>query len=112
VVQSAVDANIVLLRREGDHVVIDNNVEAVKNWRVDQVLTSDLFGLDSARPPELDTALAERQRILSKGKLTKSDEKKLQALEAQIGNLPVGETPEDMQAMDIVRRAAELLRNK
>jgi hypothetical protein len=112
VVQSAVDANIVLLRREGDHVVIDNNVEAVKNWRVDQVLTSDLFGLESARPPELDTALAERQRILSKGKLTRGDEKKLQDLEAQIGNLPVGETPEDMQAMDIVRRAAELLRNQ
>src|SRR3989440_4385958 len=46
VVQAAQDANIVLLRREGDHVVIENNVEAVRNWRVDQILTSDLFGLE------------------------------------------------------------------
>ena len=50
VVQAAADANIVLLRREGDHVVIDNDVERIQNWRVDQILTSELFGLESARP--------------------------------------------------------------
>lgn len=36
VVQAATDANIVLLRREGDHVIIDNNVKAIQGWRVDQ----------------------------------------------------------------------------
>ncbi len=111
VVQAADDANIVLLRREGDHVVIDNDVERIKNWRVDQILTSELFGLESARPPQIDPALEERKRILAKPRLTKADEKRLTALEAQIGALPTGETPEDLQAMDIIRRAAELLKS-
>ncbi len=110
VVQAAEDANIVLLRREGDHVVIDNDVERIKNWRVDQILTSELFGLESARPPQVVPALEERQKILSKARLTKVDEKRLAELEAQIGDLPTGETPEDLQAMDIIRRAAELLK--
>lgn len=101
VVQAAEDANIVLLRREGDHVVIDNDVERIKNWRVDQILTSELFGLDSARPPQVVPALEERQKILSKPRLTKADEKRLAELEAQIGDLPTGETPADLQAMDI-----------
>ena len=110
VVQAAENANIVLLRREGDHVVIDNDVERIKNWRVDQILTSELFGLESARPPQISPALEERKKILSKPHLTKADEKRLAALEAQIGALPTGETPEDLQAMDIIRRAAELLK--
>lgn len=110
VVQAAEDANIVLLRREGDHVVIDNDVERIKNWRVDQILTSELFGLDSARPPQIDPALEERKKILAKARLTKADEKRLAELEAQIGDMPTGETREDLQAMDIIRRAAELLK--
>lgn len=112
VVQGARDANIVLLRREGDHVVIENDVEAVRNWRVDQILTSELFGLESARPPQLDKLLEERTKILSKARLTKKDRERLKALENEIGELPTGETPEDIEAMDVIRRAAERLKAK
>ena len=110
VVQAAQDANIVLLRREGNHVVIENNVEAVRNWRVDQILTSDLFGLESARPPETEKLLAEKNKILSKARLTKKDRERLKQLEEEIGSLPTGETPEDIEAMDVIRRAAERLK--
>jgi hypothetical protein len=100
VVQAATDANVVLLRREGDHVVIDNDVQAIKGWRVDQVLTSDLFSLESARPPQLDAALKERTHLLSKARLTAKDRTRLHELEAQIGALPTGETPQDIEAVD------------
>jgi predicted ATP-binding protein involved in virulence len=112
IVQAATDANIVLLRREGDHVVIDNDVEAIRGWRIDQVLTSDLFGLESARPPEFEELLKERNKILGKSKLTKADERRLKQLDATIGNLPAGETPEDAKAMEIIRRAAEVLKKQ
>jgi predicted ATP-binding protein involved in virulence len=110
VVQAAQDANIVLLRREGDHVVIENNVEAVRNWRVDQILTSDLFGLESARPPETEKLLEEKTKILSKARLTKKDRERLKELEEEIGSLPTGETPEEIEAMNVIRRAAERLK--
>ena len=77
---------------------------------MDQVLTSDLFGLESARPPQLDAALKERTRLLSKARLTAKDKTRLRELEAQIGSLPTGETPQDLEAMDIIRRAAEILK--
>lgn len=112
IVQAATDANIVLLRREGDYVVIDNDVEAIRGWRIDQVLTSDLFGLETARPPEYDVLMAERTKLLSKAKLTKKDEARLKKLEAEIGDLPAGESPRDMEAMDIIRRAAEALKRE
>jgi predicted ATP-binding protein involved in virulence len=110
VVQAAKDANIVLLRREGDRVVIDNNPEIIDNWRVDQVLTS-VFELPNARPASLDPLLNRRQKLLSKAKLTKKDEAELHELNTKIGSMPTAETPDDIKAMDIIRRAAKLLEN-
>ncbi len=112
VVQAASNANIVLLRREGDHVVIDNDVKAIRGWRIDQVLTSDLFGLESARPPYLDAAFAEREKILSKSRLTKKDKARLRELESEISNLPYGETSADIEAIDIIRRAAQHIKQQ
>ncbi len=109
VVQAAADANIVVLRREGDHVLIDNDTENVRGWRVDQLLTSDLFGLPSARSAALDEAIERRKQLLAKARLTAKDRRELSALEEQIGDLPTGVTPADIRAMDIIRRAAAKL---
>jgi predicted ATP-binding protein involved in virulence len=112
VVQAASNANVVLLRREGDHVIIDNDVERIRNWRVDQVLTSDLFGLETARPLEIEELLAKRNELLSRGTLTKEARRELEEVERQIGPLPAGDTFADAEAMDVIHRAAELLKNK
>jgi AAA domain, putative AbiEii toxin, Type IV TA system len=111
VVQAAAGANIVLLRREGDHVVIDNDPEVLSNWRVDQILTSELFGLESARPPQIEAPLKERRALLAKPKLTSRDRARLAELDARIGELPAGESAEDRRAMELIRRAAEKLQS-
>jgi predicted ATP-binding protein involved in virulence len=108
VVQASQDANIVLLRREGDRVVIDNNPEIIDNWRVDQILTS-LFELPSARPPQFDDLLERRKEILGKAELTEEDRKELKQIRERIGQMPTGENPDDIHAMDIIRRAAKRL---
>jgi hypothetical protein len=111
VVQSATDANIVVLKREGDHVVIDNDVESIRGWRVDQILTSDLFGLETARPPQLEALLEERTTLLSKPRLTPKDKARLRKLEAAMGPLPTGETKTEREALELIQRAAERLRD-
>jgi energy-coupling factor transporter ATP-binding protein EcfA2 len=111
VVQSATDANIVVLRREGDHVVIDNDVESIRGWRVDQILTSDLFGLETARPPQVEELLKERTVLLSKPHLTPKDEARLRELETAIGPLPTGETKTEREALELIQRAAKRLRD-
>jgi predicted ATP-binding protein involved in virulence len=111
VVQAAEGANIVLLRREGDHVVIDNDPEILRNWRVDQILTSELFGLESARPPQIEEQLKKRRALLAKPKLTSRDRNQLDELESEIGDLPAGESAEDRRAMELIRRAAEKLQS-
>jgi predicted ATPase len=93
------DANVALLHREGDHVVIENNLERIRGWRVDQLLTSDLFNLPSARPPQLDELFARRKELLQKKKLTKEDRAELARIEEQLGPLPTSETSEVIELM-------------
>lgn len=112
IVQAAENANIVVLKREGDEVHIHQQNDAVRGWRIDQILNSDLFEQVGARSPHYEELLEKRRKILSKSRLTKADKAKLEALEKEIGDLPTAETPEDIQAMDIIRRAAEILNPK
>ena len=109
IVQAAENANIAVLKREGDQVVIHQQPQDVKGWRIDQLLTSDLFDLPSARSPHYETLLERRRQILSKAKLTDDDQAELKQLEAEIGDLPTAETAEDIEAMDIIRKAAKIL---
>jgi predicted ATP-binding protein involved in virulence len=109
VAQASADAKIAVLRREGDHVVIDNDVDNIRGWRIDQILTSGLFGLTSARPPQIEKLLAERKAILTKPKLSPSDKRKLAEIDSKIGELPTGETAEDVREREEIRKALELL---
>lgn len=106
VVQGADGANVVVLRRDGDHVCLENSPAEIRNWRVDQILTSDLYGLPTARPPHLDRFLHERRTILTKPSLTAADEARLRELELEVGKLPGGESPDELRAMELIERAA------
>ncbi len=110
IVQAAADANLAVLRREGDHVVIDNNPRSVRGWRVDQLLTSDLFGLDSARPPQLDALLEERRRLATQDELSAEDEARLEAITEELESLPYGVDSDEIEARDLIKRFAKHLK--
>jgi predicted ATP-binding protein involved in virulence len=112
IVQAAENANIVVLKRENDNVIIQQQHKDIQGWRVDQLLASDLFGLSSSRSVKYEELLNKRRAILSKAKLTTKDKKELKELELETGDLPTAETPEDIKAMDIIRRAAKLLESE
>ena len=95
-----------MLRRKGDHVIIDQDAGSVRGWRVDQILTSDLFGLPSARDPAQDELRKRREALLGKSRLTKADEAELSKIEAELIDAPGGESPQQIEAMNIIMRAA------
>jgi hypothetical protein len=113
IVQSAVDANLVVLQQapsEGRYVLIENDPEIVRGWRVDQLLTRDLFVLPSARPPEFTRLVERRGALIDKGTRTQEEEQELAAIEQELQSMPTGETPEDIAAGRTIRWFAEQLR--
>ncbi|MBF0135060.1 MAG: AAA family ATPase [Magnetococcus sp. DMHC-1] len=107
IAQAATDArtNIAVLRREGDQVIIDNNPENIRNWRIDQILSSDLFGVP-LRSETMEQLMQERASILAKPHLTAEDTERVRHLEQEIGDPPVGESKTDWEAMQLIRAAA------
>lgn len=91
---SGEDANLILLRRnERGAVEVVNDPHLVSAWRVDQLLTSELFGLSSARPPHVEEELDERARLVALDDRTSEEEARLQALHERASALPTGEDP-------------------
>ncbi len=108
IVQAAANANLVLLKRRGAQVLIETAPDQVKSWRIDQILTSDLFGLSSARGVDTEKLLVQRRKLLMKPKVTNSTQKKIETLEAKLGSIPVAETKEYIEAMQIIEKAAQV----
>lgn len=111
VVQAAENAKIAGLRRTrgDDFVTIHNDRNAVRGWRVDQILVSDLFGLDGSRSPRINALMDKRAQLLRKPELDDDDRRRVAELDAELDTLPLGDTTEDRQAWDIVRRFAEAI---
>ncbi len=114
VVQAAqdVNANIVLLRREGDHVVIDQNVRIDRNLTVDLLLTSDAFGLEALYSPKTEELMREQESLQGKSHLSAKEQERLKKIEQEIGIIPISSNPADSEAMALIREAAELLKVK
>ena len=112
IVQSSNDSDVFLFRKnENDEVQIDSSPHQIHNWRIDQVLVSDYFGLPTARPVSLDEYMELREKILSKNIVTEEDAVLLKAFENKFGVLPTGETINDIKAMTLVRKITNKIGN-
>ncbi|MEN3230237.1 AAA family ATPase [Methylorubrum rhodesianum] len=99
--------NVAVVRWEGDHAVILNNPLPPREWRFDQVLTSELFGFDSSRGPEAEALMNERLALLRKEKLTPRERRRLGELDAFTETLPTARTPDEQEFEDLMRRIAQ-----
>ena len=110
IAQSSLDANLAVLRRESDYAVVESDPVVIKEWRLDQVFTSELFGFESARNPEVAKQM-QRMRYLSQKQeeLSHLEHKELAELDEWIRTLSTAELQEDQKAMENIRKAAELI---
>ena len=110
--QAYLDANLAVVMSQDDHSVIENDPAVLANWRVDQIVTSDLFGLHTAWPPEVDALFEEQRDLLAKNQRTPLEVARLDEIKAAMLKLPTERNPENEEAMAIVREAAALLKAK
>jgi len=110
VVQGSEDENIIVLEKEDDHVVVKSNPLNVKNWRVDQILTSDLFGLESSRSKMTETKMQRRYELLKKDSLNKVEQEEMKELDVFINKVPFNNDPKLDGASKIIQDAANALK--
>lgn len=98
IVQSHPSANIILLERQGDCAVVRQDIGHIQHWRLDQILSSDLFGRTPLASPLEKDLVAEHSKLIAKPKRSKSEEKRLKEVIREMEvKLPVGQTHEDRE---------------
>ena len=84
--------------------------ENYKGYRIDQILTSDIFELTSARSKNIEKKLEEYRKVYLKDSNERSEEDKklLSDIEQELENLPVWETEQDKltrkQLIDLIEK--------
>ena len=95
-VQAAVKYNYAVLKFTDEGVAIENEPAGIDGWRVDQILTSELFGLESARGTDYDKLMERRKKLLAVKKRSAAEEAELESITLELAELPAGETPAEM----------------
>ena len=82
------DGEVVVVKRDPDgEVVAVTDLPSVAGLRVDQLLTSEHFGLNSTIDPELDSLFAEYYLLKAKPHRTAADTRRLGELQKQLDGL-------------------------
>jgi hypothetical protein len=85
--------NIAVVGWAGNEARILNNPISRDDWRVDQLLTSELFGFDSSRTREAEDKLAERLALIRTPHRSADQEARLQELDKFVASLPTAHSP-------------------
>lgn len=110
--QAYMTQNLAVVRRVDDGVMIENEPKVVRGWRLDEVITSELFDLPSAFALEIEALFEEQRVLVGKSGRSRVDNQRLSEIEALLLELPQRESPEDNRALDIIRRAASALQRE
>ena len=109
VVQAVERGNLAVLREQGGEVTLEMHSESVNDWRADQILASDLFGIPS-RSRQIELLIKEQNSLLDKEDRLPSDESRLRVLERRLQGLRTAEDQGDQDAMNLIREVAEKLK--
>lgn len=111
--QSSELENLCVIHRIADNkVIIENEPSIVRGWRIGQIITSDLFGINSERSPEVEAIINKRRALLEKRDLNEPEKVELAQLDAVINKLPVAEDRADQILLDQIRKTAEVLKTQ
>ena len=105
-VQVAEEANLILLQRREDSVEIVNDPSVPGNLRVDQILTSLLFGVPNARGERVRHLLERRTELMDKARRSPEDEDLLNDVRRELDELPTAQDEDDERAMNLIRQFA------
>lgn len=118
--QQAEKGELFILRKSGrNKIEVDSFRSDPTKLQINQLLTSNLFGLKSSRSKKVEDLVIKREQILEKavisktGKITKlsaAEKKQLSEIDKQMETLATGRNPADIEAMELIRQMTSKLK--
>lgn len=116
IIQSEEVENVILLKRDPnkpDQVIVrQDEIAEIRKWRLDQILTSELYGLVSAIAPSVEKLQQDRDDILGKDELSEADNQRLAEIAKELEDLPTFSSPEAVAAEQLFKKTVDRLVEK
>ncbi len=109
ILQAVEDANIILLKDKGNSVEVVQNEIDIDNWRIDQILMSDLFELKDVYKYSTQRKIDRHSKLLQKSHLTDKEQLELENLTKFVENLPIGKNQNEIEGFDMLKKFAETI---
>ncbi len=106
--QSYLDMNLAVVREENGQAVIENDPSVVKTWRIDEVVTSALYEVDSAFRQRSAANSRSARRSCKSADWTPAERRRLQELNSLAEQLTPRFDSESERALEVIRKAAQL----
>ncbi len=93
----------VMRRDEADRITAITDLPSVEGLRIDQLLTSEFFGLNSTIDPEIEKQFETYYALLAKPRPTSDDKQRIEALKAQLDHRDqMGSTRREREMLELV----------
>lgn len=117
VAQAASDGGLFVLLPSGDGGAVEAHqpLNSVRGWRVDQILTSPLFGLSGTRDEETERLIRQHAELLAqrgRARLASTDSARLATVEAELAERlsGTGDGPDELERQAEMARYIEATR--
>ncbi len=107
-ISQAVESDLILFKKvEG--VTVVEKIHNMHTWKIDQILTSELFGLESTRSSHIEYVIVRRDQLRSLDReLSKGEADELVEIETILDDLGVGRTAHEVKLNDRMKRLSAI----
>ena len=107
-ISQAVESDLILFKKEEGATVVEK-IHNMHTWKIDQILTSELFGLESTRSSHIEHVIVRRDQLRSLDReLRKGETDELIEIEKILEDLGVGRTAHEVKLNDRMKRLSEI----
>jgi len=107
--QAVKGSDLILFKREDGHPKI-HKIHNMHTWKIDQILTSELYELETTRASDIEVKLLRLDELLLKESLTEIELEEKKELDAELQNLAIGRNSEEVNTINELKEIARILK--
>ena len=108
--QAVKDSDLILFKKEAGKTAVEK-IDNMHGWKIDQILTSELYELETTRASDIESKLLRRDELLILDELSREEEEEKKLLDIELKNIGVGRNSEEVKTINEMREIARILKD-
>jgi predicted ATPase len=109
ILQAVESSELLLIKKDAENRAIYEKINNMHTWKIDQILTSEIFEMETTRAIDIEEAIVRRDELKSlKRGLNEAEQSELKEIEESLEDLGLGQTAEEVMINKRLKRLASI----